>query len=102
MSKRAAGVGHEAPPEYELAGDWDLAAVRGRGLVTLLAGGTCVFGLALILGVVAGGMLQGVGEFHISVGLSSPIFLAIIAAFVSLHGFSVANSNKTTLIYLPV
>ena len=61
MSKRIAGVGHKTPPDYELAGDWHLAAVKGRGLVTILAGGTCIFGLALILGVVARGILQGVG-----------------------------------------
>jgi len=85
MSKREAGVGHKTPPEYELVGHWHLAALKGWGLVTLLAGGFCVFGVTLILGVVARGMLQGVGEFHISVFLAFPIFLAIIAAFVILH-----------------
>ena len=84
MSKRAAGVGHEAPLEYELAGQWHLA-LRGWALVTIVAGGVCVFGLALILGVVARGMLHGVGEFHISVFLAFPIFLGIIAVTVILH-----------------
>jgi len=85
MSKRAAGVGHKASPDYELAGHWHLAAVKGWGLVAILAGGFCIFGLALLLGVAARGMLQGSGEFHISVGLAFPIFLGIIAAFVILH-----------------
>ena len=85
MSNNAAGGGHKTPPDYELAGHWHLAAMKGWGLVTLLAGGFCVFGVTFILGVVARGMLQGVGEFRISVFLAFPIFLAIIAAFVILH-----------------
>ena len=85
ISKRDTGVGHEGPPEYELAGHWHLAAVKGWGLVTILAGGTCIFGLALILGVVARGMLQGMGEFHISVFLAFPIFVGIMAVTVILH-----------------
>jgi hypothetical protein len=85
MSKRAAGVSHKTPPGYELAGHWCLATVKGWGLVTILAGGTCIFVVTLILGVVVRGILQGSGDFHISVGLAFPIFLAIIAAFVILH-----------------
>jgi len=85
MSKRVAGVSHKTLPEYELAGHWHLAAVKGQGLVTILAGGTCIFVLTLILGVVARGIMRGSGEFHVSVGLAFPIFLAIIAAFVILH-----------------
>ncbi|MFC1860139.1 DUF3267 domain-containing protein [Chloroflexota bacterium] len=85
MPKGATGGGNEALPKYEFAGHWHLADVKGRGLVTMLAGGTCIFGLALILGVVARGMLQGSGDFHVSVFLAFPIFLGIIAATMVLH-----------------
>jgi hypothetical protein len=85
MSKIAAGVSHKTPPEYELGGHWHLAAAKGWGLVTLLAGGVCVFGVTLILGVVARGILQGSIDFHVSVFLAFPIFLAIIAVLVILH-----------------
>ena len=85
MSKIAAGVSHKTPPEYELAGHWHLADVKGRGLVTILAGGMCIFGVTLILGVVARGMLQGSGDFHVSVFLAFPIFVGIIVATMILH-----------------
>jgi len=51
----------------------------------MLAGGFCIFGVALILGVGARGILRGEGEFHISVFLAFPIFVGIIAATVILH-----------------
>ena len=84
MLKRAAGVSHNTPPEYELAGHWQIN-LKGWDLVVLAAGAIIVFGPTLILGVVARGMLQGSGEFHVSIGLAFPIFLAIIVAFVILH-----------------
>lgn len=85
MSSVTAGVGHKASPKYELDGHWHLAAVKGWGLVTLLAGGVCVFGVTLILGVIARGILQGSSDFHVSVFLAFPIFLAIITVLVILH-----------------
>jgi len=85
MSIRAARVGHKTASGYELTGHWHLAAVKGRGLVTILAGGTCIFGLALILGVIARGVLRGSGDFHISVFLAFPIFVGIIAVTMILH-----------------
>jgi hypothetical protein len=85
MSIRTARFGHKASPKYELGGHWHLAAVKGWGLVTLLAGGVCVFGVPLILGAIARGILQGSSDFHVSVFLAFPIFLAIIAVLVILH-----------------
>ena len=85
MSKRAAGVSHKTPPEYELAGHWHFAALGRWALVAMVAGGTCIFGLAFILGVVARGMLQGSSDFHVSVFLAFPIFVGIIAATMILH-----------------
>ena len=84
MSTRAVGVGHKTPPDYELAGHWQIN-LKGWALVVLAAGAVIVFGLTIILGLVARGILQGSTDFHVSVGLAFPIFLAIIAAFVILH-----------------
>jgi len=84
MSKRAVGVGHKTPPDYELAGHWQIN-LKGWALVVLAAGAVIVFGLTIILGVVARGILQGSTDFHVSVGLAFPIFLAIIAAVLILH-----------------
>lgn len=84
MSKRAVGVGHKTPPDYELAGHWQIN-LKGWALVVLAAGAVIVFGLTIILGFVARGILQGSTDFHVSIGLAFPIFLAIIAAFVILH-----------------
>ena len=72
------------PPKYELAGHWQIN-LKGWALVVLAAGAVIVFGLTIILGLVARGILQGSTDFHVSVGLAFPIFLAIIAAFVILH-----------------
>ena len=85
MFERAAGVSHKTPPRYELAGYWHLATMKRWVLVTILAGGTCIFGLTFILGIVVRGILRGAGEFHISVGLTFPIFLGIIASTAILH-----------------
>ena len=85
MFKRAAAVGHKTPPGYELAGQWHFATLNRWALVTILAGGMCVFGLTFILGIVVRGILRGAGEFNISVGLTFPIFLGIIAATAILH-----------------
>ena len=84
MSKRSVGVGHKIPPDYELTGHWQIN-LKGWGLVVLAAGAVIVFGLTIILGFVARGILQGSTDFHVSVGLAFPIFLAIIATIVILH-----------------
>jgi len=83
-SKRVAGVSYNTPPRYEHAGHWQIN-LKGLALVVLSAGAITIFGLALILGVAVRGMLQGMGEFHVSIGLAFPIFLAIIVVFVILH-----------------
>ena len=85
MSKRATGVSHKTPPEYELAGHWHFAALGRWALVAILAGGTCIFGLALILGIVARGLLQGSVDFHVSSFLVFLIFVGIIVAIMILH-----------------
>ena len=59
--------------------------MKGRGLVIILAGGTCIFGVTLILGVVVRGILQGSGDFSVSVFLAFPIFVGIIVATMILH-----------------
>lgn len=85
VSKRDAEVGREATLRHELVGQWHFAGLKRWALVAMVAGGTCVFGLAFILGVVARGILRGAGEFHVSVGLAFPIFLGIIAATAIMH-----------------
>ncbi|MFC1910604.1 DUF3267 domain-containing protein [Chloroflexota bacterium] len=85
MSNRDPGVSHKTPPEYELAGHWHLAAVKGRGLVTMLVVGMCIFVVTLILGVVARGILQGPVDFNVSVFLAFPIFVGIIVVIMILH-----------------
>ena len=85
MSKRAAEVGRKTPPEYELAGHWHFTGLGRWSLVAILAGGTCIFVLTLILGVVARGMLQGSVDFHVSSFLVFLIFVGIVAATMILH-----------------
>lgn len=85
MPKHDAEVDREATLRHELVGQWHFAGLKKWTLVAMVAGGTCVLGLAFILGLVARGILWGVVEFHVSVGLTFPIFLGIIAATVILH-----------------
>ena len=85
MSNRDPGVSYKTPPEYELAGHWHLAAVKGRGLVTMLVVGMCILVVTLILGVVARGILQGPVDFNVSVFLAFPIFVGIIVVIMILH-----------------
>lgn len=85
VSKRDAEGYREATLRHELVGQWHFAGLKRWALVAMVAGGTCVFGLAFILGVVARGILRGAGEFPVSVGLAFPIFLGIIAATAIMH-----------------
>jgi hypothetical protein len=85
VSKGGVEVGREATPKHELAGQWHFADLQRWALVAMVAGGVCVFGLAFILGLVARGMLREAVGFHVSIGLSFPIFLGIIAATAILH-----------------
>ncbi len=84
MSNRTAITSHEALHNYEVAGHWQIN-FKGWALVVLAAGAVIVFGLTIILGLIARGILQGSTDFHISVVLAFPIFLAIIATVVILH-----------------
>jgi len=78
------GRNQRIPRNYELADHWQIN-LKGWALVVLAAGAVIVFGLTIILGVVARGIVQGSTDFHVSVGLAFPIFLAIIATVVILH-----------------
>jgi len=86
MPKRTARVDHEAPPEYEFAGRWQLK-LKGRALVTMGAGGILVFGLSFVLGIIIRDLLRGVYEGQISFGGLNflPIILGVIVATIILH-----------------
>lgn len=80
MSERTAIVDHEAPPNYEFAGHWQLK-LKGWALVVLFAGGTIVFALTIILGLTIRGLLRG--YFEGSVNLGGFFFLIVLGVFVA-------------------
>jgi len=85
--KRDAGVGHEAPPDYELAGRWKLN-LKGWSLVWLLAGSAIIFGLTIMLGLTIRGLLRGYLEGQFSLGsgfFPLLIVLGVIVAYIILH-----------------
>ena len=49
VSKRDAEVYREATLRHELVGQWHFAGLKRWALVAMVAGGTCVFGLAPFL-----------------------------------------------------
>ena len=80
MSNRTAIVDHEAPPNYEFAGQWKLN-LKGRTLVVLLAIGALIFGLTIVLGLTIRGLLRGYLEG--SVNLDGFFFLLVLGVFVA-------------------
>ena len=85
MSKREAGVGHKTPPEYEFAGHWQIN-LKGWSLVWLLAGGTIIFGLTIILGLTIRGLLRGYLEGPANLGgFFFPLVLGVFVAYIILH-----------------
>lgn len=85
VSNRNSEVGHEAPLGYELAGHWQIE-LKGWALVVLLAGGTIVFGITIILTLTIGGLLRGYLEGSANLGgFFFPLVLGVFVAFFILH-----------------
>ena len=85
MPKRTARVDHEAPPEYEFAGRWQLK-LKGRALIVLLASGSIIFGLTIVFGLTIRGLLRGYFEGSVNLGeFFFLIVLGVFVAFIILH-----------------
>ena len=79
------GLSQRIPHNYEFAGHWQLK-LKGRTLVALLASGSIVFGLTIILGLTIRGLLRGYLEGPANLGeFFFPIVLGVFVAFIMLH-----------------
>jgi len=83
--KNDMGLSQRIPHNYEFAGHWQLK-LKGRTLVALLASGSIVFGLTIILGLTIRGLLRGYLEGPANLGeFFFPIVLGVFVAFIMLH-----------------
>jgi len=84
------GLSPRIPDNYEFAGRWKLN-LKGWSLVQLLAGGTIIFGLTIILGLTIRGLLRGDSEGTVNLGgffflLVLVVFVASIILHEAVHG----------------
>lgn len=85
MSNRTAIVDHEVPPNYEFAGHWQLK-FKGRSLAVLLASGSIIFFLTIVIGLTIRGLLRGYLEGPANLGgFFLPLMLGVFVAFLILH-----------------
>ena len=83
--KNDMGLSQKIPPKYEFAGHWQLK-FKGRALVVLLAYGSILFGLTIVLGLTIRGLLRGYLEGPASLGeFFFPLVLGVFVAFIVLH-----------------
>ena len=79
MSNRTVIVDHEAPPNYEFAGQWKLK-LKGPTLIVLTGIVAIIFVLTIMLGFTVRGLLRGYLEG--SVNIDGFFFLILLGVFV--------------------